>query len=926
MGFKTRGGIKHTAPDPREELMYADEAPVSPLDYVDNTQGSHIPHHPSTHIAEPDDWLRTEPITLEAEARTVEVDGLRKVSEFSKEELATVAVMQDPRLKLFDFKEDYSNPYPEFTDDPVIARLHKQWRMAELKHSYQLELERVEAAEKKTREWEDKNKILFFGDPEKQYLGKYGKWGPNPAQDLALKAFKEHPELIKILTYLGANRIGKCISISTKVSTIEGELTVEELLSRGTSFYVWAWDELSRKLVPALASAPFKKEIQYQCYRVLMSDGRWIEAADEHRILTKTGWRFVKDIYDESLQRPSVSPSPLLSNLGIALVALVPSVLRLFGKRLGYLGGCFAGFRRCGGRLLSCLRNVLTSSPLQVDVQLHDAASSHLDGRGYKHTNTRLLKFSHLSILGDLLRFSGLFGAFLARTFSPFWSRCFARSLVSRLFSNAVALLRRVFVSHLVPPAISSYPYFPPLVGDNRIISIEPIGVKDCYDFSVEGLHNYLAGGVINHNSSLTTGILALSFCIGHYPWEDPEKAGKWVHKALGWKSGTIRGRIVGQDWEKHIKAVLIPTIKEFWPESFGVTPKKNNTGVDAYWTFPDGSTVEIMSNNSESAVFEGAGLHFCIYDEPPKRDVRVACARGLVDNNGVEVFAMTLLKEAWVSKEVVNLLDEEGNPDPSVFNIHADIYCNEGFGISREGINQFMKVLTPDEISARIRGIPAYMSGLVLKLDRKTHYIDAFDVPSHWPVDVAIDIGVAKPHDILFRAISERGFCYVIHAAEVRGDGTAIADYIIKFGSRYNLRINRVIVDPLAKSDRNNENSTYEKIDIHLNRFDLYLETGSKQKEDGILNINNALESTFGSPSLYFFRNASPKMFRQLENLVYEDNGSVSKEDDDAFENLYRLMLLDTRYEEPLDEDEEREYAASLKSADSGRNRVTGY
>ena len=66
--------------------------------------------------------------------------------------------------------------------------------------------------------------------------------------------------------------------------------------------------------------------------------------------------------------------------------------------------------------------------------------------------------------------------------------------------------------------------------------------------------------------------------------------------------------------------------------------------------------------------------------------------------------------------------------------------------------------------------------------------------------------------------------------------------------------------------------------------------------------------------------------MFRQLENLVYEDNGSVSKEDDDAFENLYRLMLLDTRYEEPLDEDEEREYAASLKSADSGRNRVTGY
>lgn len=576
-----------------------------------------------------DDWLDVTG-AIDVEAYSTGVDGLVNVNEFTKEELNCTDVITDPRVKAFKFNEDYSNPYHEFTNDPVEARLHLMWRAEELKAAHATEVDRHNAAKKATLEWEQKNKLLFFGDPDRQYLGKYGKWSPNPAQDVVFKKLKADIESVKILTYLGANRIGKTM---------------------------------------------------------------------------------------------------------------------------------------------------------------------------------------------------------------------------------------------------------------------------------------------------LTTGIMAISFSIGHYPWEKPEDVGTWIWDRLKWK-GPIKGRIVGQDWEKHVKAVVISTIKELWPESFNIAVKKNNIGVDAYWTFPDGNTVEIMSNNSDSSVFEGASLHWTIYDEPPSRDVRVACARGLVDNNGIELFAMTLLKEAWVDKEVVNLLDGDGNPDPSVFNVHADIYNNEGFGISKEGIEQFKKVLNEDEIKSRIQGIPAYKAGLVLEIDRQKHYIDPFEIPTNWLIDVAIDIGVAKPHDLLVIATSEPNFKYVIKGEQIRGDGQMVADWILKYVEKNQLRLNRVIVDPLAKSDRNNENSTYEKIDMQLNRYGYYLETGSKDKEDGIQRINDHLDSRYGSPSLFFFRNAGARVFRQLENWMFDDNGKPSKEDDDAGENLYRLMLLGTKYEE--EDEEESDIVSETKT--STRNPVTGY
>jgi hypothetical protein len=395
-----------------------------------------------------------------------------------------------------------------------------------------------------------------------------------------------------------------------------------------------------------------------------------------------------------------------------------------------------------------------------------------------------------------------------------------------------------------------------------------------------------------------TTGVTALTALRGHFPWEDPSVVGHWFWEMHNWEP-PIKVRIVGQDWEKHIKGTVIPCIQELWPKSWNIKTKKNNIGVDAYYTDPyTGGSVEIMSNKSESDLFEGWHGHLIIYDEPPKREVRVACSRGLIDFEGLEFFAMTLLKEAWIEEDIMNMELPDGTPDPCVFSATGHIDENVGYGITEKGRDNFAKGLNSDEYAARIDGVSAFRSGLVLGVDKNIHYISRFDIPSHWIVDVAIDIGVAKPHDILYFATAPNGFKYVCFEQTLKGDGTMIADSIIKRKNRFNLRINRIICDPLAKGDQNNENSTWDKIDIALNRHDMYLEAGSKDKEDGIIEINNLLKTVNNMPALFIFRDL-PKATKQLYGWRYDDKGVISKKNDDMCENLYRLILLGTEYEE---------------------------
>ncbi|MCP4613032.1 MAG: hypothetical protein GY845_30430 [Planctomycetes bacterium] len=378
-----------------------------------------------------------------------------------------------------------------------------------------------------------------------------------------------------------------------------------------------------------------------------------------------------------------------------------------------------------------------------------------------------------------------------------------------------------------------------------------------------------------NRTGKTTLGvILAFSTMFGFYPW-DKDKTISFPH------SKPRKVRIVGQDWEKHIKAVVVPELEKWWPKNRKLKKKKNNVGIDAHWSdIKTGSTLEIMSNNQDSDLHEGWQGDLIYYDEPPKRDIRVANARGLVDRTGRELFCMTLLKEAWVDREVIKAVDENGKPDNTVHSIHAEIYDNVGFGITEEGVKQFAKTLTDDEKEARLKGIPSYMSGLVAKnFKRDKHLKERFQIPLDWPVDIAIDVHPRKEQAILFSATSPRNEKYLFREVWSHGDGTWIGEEIIRIVNRSSLRVNRVIIDPLAKSDSNNDNTTYDKIDTVLGRHGYFLETASKEKDSGIIEINSHLKGPNNEPSLFIFDDMVRTLF-EIEGWMYDKETQKAKKE----------------------------------------------
>lgn len=122
------------------------------------------------------------------------------------------------------------------------------------------------------------------------------------------------------------NKGGKCLTFETLINTPSGEIPVGVLFERGEPFEVYAWD--GNKKIIAQASAPFKKSGLHKCFKFIMSDGQWFEAADYHRILTTDGWISSLDLSDTYLKNLHQT------NSGCDRIVLPSGVLRLNQKPL----------------------------------------------------------------------------------------------------------------------------------------------------------------------------------------------------------------------------------------------------------------------------------------------------------------------------------------------------------------------------------------------------------------------------------------------------------------------------------------------------------------------------------------------------------------------------------------------------------------
>ena len=413
--------------------------------------------------------------------------------------------------------------------------------------------------------------------------------------------------------------------------------------------------------------------------------------------------------------------------------------------------------------------------------------------------------------------------------------------------------------------------------------------------------------------------ILGISVIMGKYPWNDASLLHLFPHNL------PRKVRYVGQGWNDHIKAVVIPEIYKWWPKSRKVKTRGNGVITDTFWEDEKTKgTFEIMSNNQQSKEHEGWSGDLILYDEPCHREIYIANARGLVDRNGREVFAATLLDEPWIDREIVKKTMPDGKPDRRVFWVEGSSHDNVGYGISKEGLGEFADKLREEEYEARIKGIPSYKSGLILNFSRKYrdrggHLVERFKIPLDWMIDIAIDVHPRKEQAVLFLATDPRGDRYVCEEIWMHGDAKSIAEEIIRSVHYHSYRVNKVIIDPLAKGDGNNPQTVYDIISMILMQHGMVLETATKDKEHGILEIKKHLKGPNNIPSLFFFDDLVRTIY-EIEGWMWDkDTQKPSKVDDDMMENLYRLLLLNTKWTEQFN------FIPEIRHTHD-RDAVTGY
>lgn len=756
--------------------------------------------------------------------------------------------------------------------EPVVELTLEQ-RLAEARRE-------EEEWDKKVVEYENTHRIEFF----------------KPIDPYQTKVLEYLHDGKKTITLQGANRIGKCLTYQTLISTTSGEVTVGELYDRGKPFEVYAWD--GEKRVVARASAPFKKEGLHECYRLTMADGRWVEAADYHRILTDGGWLPMRDLHDTYFRNLHGS------SLGTSLPVHVSGVIHLSGTGSGLRDCCYQGSRQNGEQPLSDLNNGQGGLPLSDDALQQFEILCSLGGLGSRYTSIGQLSCGHLSMSGNAL------GLFSDLSFESLYNKiCRWPERLSRICPTALPLSivgasgSQQVLELSVPlygntPEPFSFENLPLACDssfevDNEIISCIAIGVKEVYDLQVENFHTYFAGGLIHHNTVMGAVIVG-SACLGIQPW-DKRLLPVPIDKP------PIKVRVLCKDWEDHARGVIVPELKRWLPVG-EYTTSKNNVGVEASWKFKNKSEIELITNKQETQQHEGWSGHIVWADEPMDHDKYIANSRGLVDVNGIFLLTMTAVTESWILDEIVLNTD-------NTFAAVTEIPIFSNPYLDKDAISSFEAKLPENERIARIHGGWLNLVGLVWKGFKKdVHVIDPFEIPTDWPVVPMIDHHPSHPNAIGYYAVDQFDRIYVIDETYGHMSAEQEGDDIIRKMTRNAWRIKDAFIDPLSKGDMTyiknlgiEGRDTFSKLKERLWHHGIELHVASKDKGSGIRNVEDMLEGPNKTPTLFFFRSLD-KIDREghiweIQRWTYDENNKPKDKDDHFCENLYRMTLTGTKY-----------------------------
>lgn len=448
----------------------------------------------------------------------------------------------------------------------------------------------------------------------------------------------------------------------------------------------------------------------------------------------------------------------------------------------------------------------------------------------------------------------------------------------------------------------------------------------------MSGIYTILALTGANQIGKTFFEVIFILSCIrGHFPWENRKQVGRWIWKLYGWTPPII-GRWVGGDWENHIKANLVTTLEELLPESWKWKSKTNHMGAKATWTDPEtNGHLFLMSSKQDVGAFAGWKGNFVVYDEPFPTNIWAENFRGLLAKNGIVFIGASLVEEdqAWIEDDIL-MVDNKQLEGKKIKTYHyeANMLNNLNFGLNKKSIEMAEEGFSKSDKKIRMEGKSAGSLSALLKINPGEHYIEKSlrDLPRDYLIDISIDYHPNKPQHILFLATGPYEVQYIcFELVSEAGESCGahwIVDSIMEIILSFNLRINRIIADPLSDGDRNvhetTGTTTFEIMSDRFADYGYFLEKASKTKSSGIIMINDKLRPQIGKPSLFFMESV-PIAKIQCKKWRNDKTGKPSKDDDDQCENLYRLVSLETKYDT-------FNHTTESNKKRTGGNSITGY
>ena len=281
----------------------------------------------------------------------------------------------------------------------------------------------------------------------------------------------------------------------------------------------------------------------------------------------------------------------------------------------------------------------------------------------------------------------------------------------------------------------------------------------------------------------------AIARCRGVNPWTDTN-----TH---------VPARvIVLLDQPMKVEATWIPELQKWIDWSTVKTDKKGKPYISQI-QFPNGSEIMFFFHDQETMVFESIEFDMLICDEPPPRHAFIALMRGARKKNVKPSFLIvgTPISQPWLRTEIYEPWAKGERPDVDFFRgstVENEQNLGEGY------IANYSAFLTEKEKRIRLAGEFFDLDDLALAhlFDRNVHIIDSskFRWPPQWPVVIAIDPAMAKPHAAVMVGATKDDQLVVLKELRQKGTAPEFAKHLKEMMAGY--RVVDIVVDSMGSGD----------------------------------------------------------------------------------------------------------------------------